>query len=460
MEYAARDESRRLARRPREELAGSLDTLELEAGEEESPDSALVRSENVELLRNAVNELPAPAGAALRLRALDVPWATLARVTGVREPQLRQKYRDAKDRLKSRLVDQPNLVPLPSRSRPRVRFERQARAAIAIVRVAERFASPDGLIELRQLVARLMTLDYVPAATTLRVDPPTVAIELERDDYRRFVQMVARGDFRGAGILVARADKLLGMADSNQRVAVIVTALSEEFRAVRSFLTDVQILPAFRGFVFESGTFCHRDRNWRIIVVESGKGNTKAALAANAAIESHAPEVAMFVGIAGGIKDVRKGDIVVATKVYGYQSGADKDVFEPRPDVFVSAHKLEQQARTEARNQRWLELIKEPDVVPAVVVAPLAAGEVVVKSHRSATYAFLRAAYGDAVAVEMEGKGLLEAAHISNGTIATVVRGISDLIEDKEPEADVHWQPTAATNAAAFALAILAFLDR
>lgn len=43
---------------------------------------------------------------------------------------------------------------------------------------------------------------------------------------------------------------------------------------------------------------------------------------------------------------------------------------------------------------------------------------------------FLRDNYGDAVAVDMEGFGVLEAAH-QRKVAALVVRGISDLLSDK-----------------------------
>jgi len=239
--------------------------------------------------------------------------------------------------------------------------------------------------------------------------------------------------------------------------AVILTAIPVEYIAVRAHLTALQEEMHPQGTIYERGKFAASSQVWEVGIVEIGAGNTGAALEAERAIAYFKPNVILFVGVAGGIKDVALGDVVAATKVYGYESGKAKLKFEPRPDIGQSTYNLIQRARAEARKPDWLQRLKShTNTTPRVFVAPIAAGEKVVASTQSSVGKFLQSNYGDAVAVEMEGRGLLQAAHANQQVSALIVRGISDLIEGKSEADAAGFQEIAARHASAFAFEILA----
>ncbi len=249
--------------------------------------------------------------------------------------------------------------------------------------------------------------------------------------------------------------------DNNQPArAVILTALRVEYLAIRAYLTNPQEDMHHRGTIYERGGFLSGGQAWEIGIVEIGPGNRNAASEAERAINHFDPQVALFVGVAGGIKDVGLGDVVAATKVYGYESGKAGENFQTRPEVGNSAYRLVQRARVEARKSDWQRQLSESqaDRPPEVFVGPIAAGEKVVASTQSAVWQFLRSHYSDALAVEMEGHGFLHAIQANPGVDALVIRGISDLIEGKS-EADAQgFQEIAARHASAFAFEILAKL--
>lgn len=250
--------------------------------------------------------------------------------------------------------------------------------------------------------------------------------------------------------------------------AVILTAIPVEYKAVKAHLTDLREKTHPEGTVYEIGKFkigkfFWDDRSWQVAIAEIGAGHVGAAVETKRAVDYFKPDVLLFVGVAGGIKDVKLGDVVAATKVYGYESGKDVEgAFFPRPNVDLVTFRLEQRAKAEARKDDWLERIKasvsQPS--PQAYVGAIAAGDKVVASTKSEVYQLLRNSYSDALAVEMESDGILKAVRANPEINTLIIRGISDLI-DKKGEADAAGnQEIAARHASAFAFQVLAELEK
>lgn len=243
--------------------------------------------------------------------------------------------------------------------------------------------------------------------------------------------------------------------------AVVMTALALEYRAVARHLSSLRELVK-RGTVYETGTFTGEGgREWDVTIVEAGQGNDAAAQEAERAIQLFRPEVLIFVGVAGGLKDVKLGDVVAATKVYGFETArAERYTMKPRSEVYRCAYALEQRAKSEAKKDGWRTRVGgRPSSAPTVYVGPIAAGEKLVASSKSEVGAFLRTNCSDALAVEMEGRGVLRAAFVNQSVHALVVRGVSDLLDKKSTADRAGWQRRAVTHAAAFAFEVLAKFD-
>ena len=136
--------------------------------------------------------------------------------------------------------------------------------------------------------------------------------------------------------------------------------------------------------------------------------------------------------------------------------GKANTTFQPRTEIGIATYRMEQRARADADNNDWLLRLKDkvskPE--PKVYVGPIAAGEQVINSTRSATYKFLRKQYSNVLAVEMEGLGFLNAAHANQLVNALVIRGISDLIDGKNEADAKNSQELASRHASAFAFEV------
>ena len=241
--------------------------------------------------------------------------------------------------------------------------------------------------------------------------------------------------------------------------AVILTALSIEYQAAREHLDHPREVE-HKSTIYTQGTFISEGRKCEVCIAFIDKGNASAASEAERAIAYFNPRFAFFMGVAGGLKDVKLGDVVAATEVYNYEAGKEGAIFQPRPEAGRSSYKLVQRARIEATRPVWYQRLGRdvPEPPPNVFVAPIVAGESVQSSTCSVTYKLIRANYSHAVAVEMEGYGFLRALHPYTEVGALVIRGISDLIDGKSEADAAHSQEIAARHASAFMFEVLAKL--
>lgn len=259
----------------------------------------------------------------------------------------------------------------------------------------------------------------------------------------------------GTGCLIISLTMILPPSQSPR--AAVITALPLECDAVLPHLSDIrqELHPA--GTIYRVGRFHGDAHDWEVATVVAGMHNVQAALEAERVITHFKPEVLLFCGVAGALKDVKIGDVVAATKVYWYEAGKDERKFKTRVEVSESSYALVQRAMVVASEKRWQGRLNPAAAsVPGAVVKPMAAGAKVVADHRADSYRLLRQHFSDAVAVDMESYGFLRAVYSNSGVSALAVRGISDAVEGKEQADAEGGQPRAAAHAAAFAFQVLA----
>lgn len=237
---------------------------------------------------------------------------------------------------------------------------------------------------------------------------------------------------------------------------VVLTALEVEYAAMRRQLADLRSHRHRAGTRFEVGGVAGLP-GCSVALGLAGAGNAAAAIMAERAINEFAPDALIFVGVAGGLRDwLAIGDVVVATRVYGYHGARSEHNGEKiRPRAYEASHQLEQTARALARSDGWhAELAGE--AAPRIHFEPIASGEVVLNSRNSPTWERLDLHFNDAVAVETEGAGVAQCAHLHRDLPTITIRGISDHADGNKDRVDkTGSQQLAAHQAALFARTLI-----
>ena len=224
---------------------------------------------------------------------------------------------------------------------------------------------------------------------------------------------------------------------SAECLVLAITDLSIIHEAFQACLTDVKKISSPWGVVSAKGLFLTENYSWDIVMVQVDSGNGSGILDIERAVSSLSPKVVLSLGLAGGVKDVRIGDVVVATKVYS------------SPDIQIPTNSLLLKAQAIAQKDRWLRWVK-PAVsqpVPYVVVAPMA------NTHTPdpLTLDLLRRRFNDIVAIDSARYSLVQ-----NSYASLTIRGIcEEIFVPKESKA----QKRVAQYVSAFVCELLTNLE-
>ncbi len=261
------------------------------------------------------------------------------------------------------------------------------------------------------------------------------------------------------------------------RRALIVTALPLERDAVIAHLTDLGVCigddeRAYECFEYRCGGKIEdlATQGWLVVVAESGAGTHVAQSAVIYANQMFKPfELIIFVGIAASRKkDIPIGSVIASERVYYPLVGKYEDGrFHNRPRQHNVDNALKRVATQVIRDRGWTARIlpcrggvappeeKYPKPFPPLAkVAPIVTVEAVSADLKSELERTIDEHYQDAHALEMEGYGAAVAAENARTPIM-IIRGISDMRADKNPEDDAVFQPVAAMHAAAFGMRLL-----
>ena len=256
----------------------------------------------------------------------------------------------------------------------------------------------------------------------------------------------------------------------------IITALEDEYLAMRKQLTGAQDVPPDAGqyqnlYGWVTGTIARENGPgvYRVVVAWAGcSGNPQSLITTMRTIDQWRPRYVLFCGIAGGLpKDgLRQGDIVLSQSIWYYEyAKVEKGKVLPRHrDSFRVDRGLLTSARIfKMGNSDWKlcgETPPRPNHDPNVVAGMIGSGEKVI-DDRDAEYAkAILQERPELQAIEMEAVGACSAVEHANAEGKLVgflmVRGISDMpglgseASDSGTMERDNWKPYVCALAAKF----------
>ncbi|PHN02322.1 5'-methylthioadenosine/S-adenosylhomocysteine nucleosidase family protein [Flavilitoribacter nigricans] len=240
---------------------------------------------------------------------------------------------------------------------------------------------------------------------------------------------------------------------------VILSPLHLELQACMEHFSDVRSISkgAYNYFTAQHET---NYTTLDLIFRETGAGLQAVSQETERAIRDWEPTVVLLVGIAGSIKDAGIGDLVIASKAYGYDAGKETEKgYVARPDVVPTTPLMLELAKKVKHDKQWQRFATGTGYTPEIYFGPIAAGDKVVAFTGSKTYEIIKTHFNDTLAVEMESIGFAKICLHYPLIQCLNIRGISDQVDGKSHADAGGSQPKAAAVAAAFMRGFIDELD-
>ncbi len=255
----------------------------------------------------------------------------------------------------------------------------------------------------------------------------------------------------------------------------IITVLPEEYQAICGKIENLQPAPQRNSqpnlYAWRVGIIPYSDGAYSAAVGMMGRaGTVESTLATIDAIKRWNPRYVFFVGIAGGLKNVQLGDVVVADVIHGYEYGKIDKIFTPRSNWTYKTDIGLLNGAVAHSTSDWRTLIQVTPPVETslkVISGEIASGNKVVDDPSNKFFREVVKAWPKLIAVEMEGAGAGNAIEHSQALGRPVsymmIRGISDLPRSSGAEEDGArgaeerdaWKAYAADTAASFVISLI-----
>jgi nucleoside phosphorylase len=260
------------------------------------------------------------------------------------------------------------------------------------------------------------------------------------------------------------------MAISKPKYAIL-TPLAVEYEAVRAHISH-EVAPKSQTLPTTIGKIADHE----VVCVLSGKGEANTAASFQYVSQTWNPRWIFLIGIAGGLRDVRRGDVLIANFVYYLDFGkvtGGKYIRRPEYD-FAPDRSLLAYAElvVERTNDTWIDRIKtvrpggRSNQDPRAVVGYLASGNKVIDDPSQPLFQAAAQTIPELYGIEMEASGAgaslrLEQSRRAIGVL--MIRGISDVPTENTKKKTGSsqrqlWKAYASAAAAAFLDATLSII--